>query len=278
MPQRPRAALEVLGPGMRVLGPHGVRPQDGFVPCASFGFHFLYQSSYRVLPLLLLQSSPTRQGRHLQLHRLGPLLGEAPPRSCHVLTPPLAPALRPVEPREQSPRRPQPLRQTRESRPLGASLHQPLFHSMGQHVAQSSHQRRVVQHRLRRVTPLPEAATPVGLWGLPWQPHDARRNAHTRPHRRPEAEQSQSSRGSGWHALSNGSFALYASFRSAAWFPAWNSGNMLRRSRMTGRASPAPARSLEASSFSAFSSSPPTLAPRSRACRRSSASFARTSR
>src|SRR6218665_2221117 len=79
MPQRPRAALEVLGPGMRVLGPHGVRPQDGFVPCASFGFHFLYQSSYRVLPLLLLQSSPTRQGRHLQLHRLRPLLRAAPP-------------------------------------------------------------------------------------------------------------------------------------------------------------------------------------------------------
>src|SRR6218665_3381645 len=270
MPQRPRAALEVLGPGMRVLGPHGVRPQDGFVPCASFGFHFLYQSSYRVLPLLLLQSSPTRQGRHLQLHRLGPLLGEAPPRSCPVLTPPLAPALRPVEPRGKSPRR--------EARPVAPPPPQPLFPSMGQHVAQSSHQRRVVQHRLRRVTPLPEAATPVGLWGLPWQPHDARRNAHTRPHRRPEAEQSQSSRGSGWPALSNGSFALYASFRSAAWFPAWNSGNMLRRSRMTGRASPASAPSHEGSSFSAFSSSPPPFAPRSRGCRRSSASFARTSR
>jgi hypothetical protein len=120
---------------MRVLGPHGSRPQHRRFPCASLGLHRLHQSPHGTMPLLLPQSFPARQGRHLQLHWLGNLLGKTPLPHRPVLAPPIAPAPRPVEPMEPSLRRPQQLRQTCESRPLRTLLHQPLFHPMGQLLA-----------------------------------------------------------------------------------------------------------------------------------------------
>ncbi|HYO52062.1 MAG TPA: hypothetical protein VEU50_04670, partial [Archangium sp.] len=86
MPRRPRAPLEVLGPGMWVLCPHGPRSQNRRTPCSGLGFHFLQQAPHRPLPLLLsLSPSQHGRGRYLQLHRLGPLLRQAPLPRRHVL-------------------------------------------------------------------------------------------------------------------------------------------------------------------------------------------------
>ncbi len=138
-----------------------VHPHYRLAPRTELNLYVLQQRPYRAIPRVLSHSVPARQWRNLQRHRLGPFLGEAPLPHRRVLTPPSAPALRPVEPAEQPPCWSQQLRQTRKARPLGAPRHQPLLHSMGEHVAQPAHQRTVVQHRLCRVAPLPEAPTPV---------------------------------------------------------------------------------------------------------------------
>jgi hypothetical protein len=62
-------------------------------------------TSARTARCLSSSPSPFQHGKgcHLQLHRLGPFLGEAPLPYCLLLASPFAPTLRPVDPPEQPP-------------------------------------------------------------------------------------------------------------------------------------------------------------------------------
>jgi hypothetical protein len=111
MPQGPRAALEALGPRMRVLGLHGPCPQHRPAPCTSLGFHpfartpqacFTYAKTCRLPPRLtqantsksnvLLSSSAKVLSRRPLLSCLGDTrpraLGGGPAR-CSPATSPL---------------------------------------------------------------------------------------------------------------------------------------------------------------------------------------------